>query len=175
MGSGGAARSSTKSNLISALYLLARFDLDFGHVKVQGQQSLPVVDHYAVPFKVQRASQQDGPRISRGDGCARWNRKVQSLMHALHLAVESTPRAEDIGNFRIDRSMKLSGPFPLGIGMVKDVLLDRLVLLYAFQLFLAWLGKAFRDADRNTRIFRSANHNVSGKRYFRSLGSCSLQ
>src|SRR6478736_9600121 len=106
MRAGGAARTSAKSNLISALHLLALFDLDFGHVKVKGQQPLPVVDHYAVPFKIQRASQQDGSRISSGDGCARRNGKVQSLMHALHFAIESTPGTEHIGDLRIDRRPK---------------------------------------------------------------------
>jgi len=53
MRSRGPTRSPAETELLSALDLLSLLYFDFRKVKVKRQQSLPVIEHDAVPFEIQ--------------------------------------------------------------------------------------------------------------------------
>ena len=72
--------------------------LDFRQVKVESQQSLSVIEHHTITFKIQRARQQNRSRVGGGNRRPSRNREIQSLMHALNFAVKGSPGTENIGD-----------------------------------------------------------------------------
>ena len=132
-------------------------------MEIKGQQPLSVIEHDTITFEIQRASQKNRSGIycrhwRAGRGC-----EIESLVHALNLAVKRTAGTEDVGNRHIDRRTKFSGPLALRIGVLKHVLLDRLVLVNAFQLFLAGFSEPFGDGHGDAGILRRPNRNIFEK------------
>src|SRR6476469_1127575 len=166
MGPSRSSRASAQADLLPALNPISLFHLNFRKMQVKCQKSLTVVEDYAIALEIQWTGQQDRSGVDCGNGRAGEDRVIQSLVHALNFVVKGPPGAEDIGNRRIYRWTKLAGPFTFRIGVLKDVLLDRLVLLNALQLFLAGLGVSLGDGHRNAGIFPGLDPDILGKCYF---------
>src|SRR5258708_2104502 len=96
-------------------------------------------------------------------------------MHALNFPVESAPGAKNIRDACLHRRPKLPQPLALGVGAAKHILLDRLVLADALQLFRTGLGVSLGDGHSHAGILPSPDGDLSNKRNFVSLGCNSLE
>ena len=57
---GGASSAAAQSDFLAAFHGVAFFHFEFGEMEVEGEESLAVVDDYAVTFEIQEAGQQHG-------------------------------------------------------------------------------------------------------------------
>src|SRR6185437_11570599 len=57
VGASGTASSATEADQLPRRYLIALFDLEFGEVHVNRHQSLAMIQHHAVAFKIERPRQ----------------------------------------------------------------------------------------------------------------------
>src|SRR5580698_11479343 len=103
---GGASCAAAQSDGLAFLHIVAFFHQEFRQMQIERQQSLAMVDHYAISFKEQRPRQDDSPAV---DGCDRGSTghaKIETLMRALDGAVEDTLDSEDVGDLGIHRRGK---------------------------------------------------------------------
>src|SRR5262249_7629105 len=94
----GPSASAAKPNDLMCLHLIAFFDPELRKVQVKAQQPLPVVDDYAISFKVQRSGQQDRPGVNCAHGCSGGNTEIEALVPAEHFSVEHPRGSEYVGN-----------------------------------------------------------------------------
>src|SRR5215469_5047430 len=93
-------------------------------MEVKGEESLAVIDHHAVSFKIQKAGQQDRAVIHRCDGRSSGHAIIESLVLALGYAVEDALRAVDIGSGSVDRGREVAIPFAVRSDASKIILFD---------------------------------------------------
>src|SRR5271157_380443 len=106
--SGCPAGSSTQTNLLTFLDLLAFGDLDSRQVHVQSHELLAVVDDHAVAFVEKLPSQHDSSGIRCQDGRPLLRVIIQTAMNAGELAVEGATRPERFRHGGVYWSVKRS-------------------------------------------------------------------
>src|ERR1700720_3564418 len=120
-----------------------------------------MIEYHAVAFEEKRACQQNCSSISSGNRRPLWDCIVEPLMHALRFAVKGAAGAEDIGDGRTYGWPKSAGPFSLGFDPAEHVLLEYFLLVDAFELLRAGLGKLLGNGHRDAGIFCGADSDLS--------------
>jgi len=164
MRAGGAAGASAETDLLPAGYLLAFFDLEFGEVQIEREQTLSMVEYHTISFKEEGPREQNRPGIESGNRGSDRHGVVQTLVGALGLTIEGAARAEHVGNTGNYRRLELARPFALWIYMLEDICLERLVLIDLLQLVRTRLSELPGHGHGNTGIFRPLHGNLALER-----------
>src|SRR6476646_3129959 len=97
--SSGTASSATEADQLPRRHLIAFFDLEFGKMHVNRHQSLAMVQHHAVSFKIERPRQDHCSCVRSMDRRAGTRAEIQAQVLAFFLAVVNARAAEYTRSF----------------------------------------------------------------------------
>src|SRR5208282_4746787 len=123
------------SDLLSFFYFITFLDRKFRQMQIEGEQSLAVVDHYAIAFKEQRPGQDDASAIDGSYRCSTGNAEIEALMRALHGTVEDAFDSKHVGDRGIHRRRKRTLPFAVRAQGFEGLVFGCLVLFDFLLLF----------------------------------------
>ena len=147
MRAGDSAGCSGEANACSFFELLSGSHFDAGHVHVDGEEALSVVDDDAVAFIEERFGEDDRAGVGGNDGRAFFNGEVRTAMGAGEFFVEEASGAEGRRGFRIHWGDEVAGPLWCGDEVSEGSIFELLIFGDLFLFGVVGLYEVLWDLD----------------------------
>lgn len=108
VGSSGTASSATEGDQLPRRHFIAFFHLEFGEMHVNRHQSLAMVQHHAISFKIERPRQDHCSCVRGMDRRAGTRAEIQAQVLAFFHAIVDARTAKNSGGFGLRRRQKMS-------------------------------------------------------------------